>query len=69
MALSMMGGAPIVSVLSDYHANPNQENHINIAYRYWQNKLPSDGWKAILLVWENDMSVYTVTDFIRTFHR
>ena len=69
MALTVIGGLPACVVLSMDHPNPNHENHINIAYRYWQEKTPVHDWYAILLVFDTTMSVYTPSDFQRTFHR
>lgn len=64
LGLRCVAGMPILDVLCSNHDNKIHENHIEIARRYWL--VEPNKWAAIVLIFtDNDMSVYTATNFMR----
>jgi len=68
LALKVKAGIPLIELLCVNYNNSRQENHIEIARKYWlvePNKI-----KAIVLVFgdgEHGNSIYTASDFQRTY--
>lgn len=64
LGLSLMGGLPIMHMLCVNYDNPRHENHIEIARRYW-NVEPNKYKAIILVITDNDMTVYNQDNFRR----
>lgn len=68
-ALKVKAGIPLIELLCSNYNNSINENHIEIARRYWL--VEPDKNKAIILV-HNDSQygshTYTATDFRLTYH-
>lgn len=61
LGLRHVGGIPIMEMLCIYYNNSTNKNNIEIARDYFN--VEPKRYKAILLVWDNDMSIYTADNF------
>ncbi len=61
LGIRLVAGLPIIEVLCTFYNNSSHKNHLEIARDYWNVGSPK--LHAVILLWENDMTVYNQRSF------